>query len=110
MRYTKHLAGVVLAMGMLVPGAATLSAQDWRDVRHDQQDSNRDYNRVARMQADMNADQARLNEDLRCGRRGAAARDARDLARDQRAYNAQLRDIHHDQRDVHHDYRDRDWR
>jgi hypothetical protein len=96
MRYTKYLAGMALAVGMLFPGAAALSAQDWRDIRHDN-------DRIARMRADMNRDQARLNEDIRCGRSGAAARDAQDLARDQRAYNAQVRD-------VRRDYNGRDWR
>lgn len=90
MRYTKYLAGLALAAGMLFPGAAALSAQDWRDLHHD-------YNRIDRMRDDMNRDQARLNEDIRCGRTEAAARDARDLARDQRAYYAQARDIQRDQ-------------
>lgn len=106
MRYTKYLAGLALAGAMLFPGAAALSAQDWRDMRHD-------YNRADRMSDDMARDQARLNEDIRCGRQEAAARDARDLARDQRAYAAQVRDIRRDQyrgpwRD-RDDYR-RDWR
>ena len=111
MRYTKHLAGLAMVVGMLIPGAATLSAQDRRDIHNDRRDIHRDYDRVARMQADMNNDQARLNEDIRCGRSAAAARDAQDLARDQRAYNAQIRDIRHDQNDVRRDsYYGRDWR
>jgi hypothetical protein len=111
MTFGKLFAGLALTVGMLVPGAATLSAQDWRDIRHDQRDINRDYDRLNRMRADMAADQARLNEDIRCGRSNAAARDAQDRARDQRAYNAQARDIRHDQNDVRRDsYYGRDWR
>lgn len=107
MRAKKYFAGLVLVAGMAFPGAAALSAQDWRDYR----DVNHDYARINRMRADMAADQARLNEDIRCGRSAAAARDAQDLARDQRAYNAQVRDVRHDQRDIRRDsYYGRDWR
>ena len=90
MRFHKYFAGLALTVGMLIPGAATLSAQDWRDV-------NRDSYRADRRQADIAADRARLNEDIRCGRTAAAARDARDLARDQKALQAQMRDIRHDE-------------
>ena len=55
------------------------------------------------MHADIARDRARLNADIRCGREAAAARDAADLARDQRALEAQLRDIRHDQRDIDRD-------
>ena len=99
MRYTKHLPGLALAAGMLLP--ATVSAQDWR---YDNRDIHRDYNRVDRLRADMAADRARLNEDLRCGRTGAAEHEAHDLARDRRALDAQLRDICHDRRDIREDY------
>jgi hypothetical protein len=96
MKYAKYFGLLALAAGMA-------SAQDWRDVRHD-------YNRVDRMQADIAHDRARLNEDIRCGRQAAAARDAADLARDQRALDAQYRDIRRDVRGD--DYRGygRDWR
>ena len=82
--------------GLLVVAAGMASAADWRDVRND-------YGRIDRMQADIARDRARMNEDIRCGRQGAAARDAADLARDQRALDAQYRD-------VRRDYRERDWR
>jgi len=95
MRFTKYFAGLALAAGMLTIGATGLSAQQWRS-----RDIDRDYARVARMRNDIARDQARLNEDIRCGRSAAAARDAADLARDQRALAAQTRDIRHD----------RDWR
>ena len=91
MTHTKLFALAALAAGMALPAAA----QEWRDVRSD-------YARVSRMQADIARDRARLNEDIRCGRTAAASRDAADLARDQRALDAQYRDIRHDQR--------RDWR
>jgi hypothetical protein len=91
MKYTKFFALAALAAGMAFPAAA----QD-RDLRGD-------YARVNRMQADISRDRARMNEDIRYGRSAAAARDAADLARDQRALDAQMRDIHRDQRF-------RDWR
>jgi hypothetical protein len=53
------------------------------------------------MRADIARDRARLNEDIRCGRDRAAARDAADPARDQRALDAQLRDIRRDRRDYY---------
>jgi len=59
-----------------------------------------DYGRVDRLQADMARDRARMNEDIRCGRRAAVERDRADLARDQRALDAAYRDVRHD----------RDWR
>ena len=94
MRYTKWFAGLALAVGL---GATTLSAQDWNTYR----DISRDHNRIAAMRADMARDQARLNEDIRCGRSAQARRDAADLARDQRALNAQVRDVRHDERDAY---------
>jgi hypothetical protein len=88
MKRFQFFALAALALGIAAP--ATLSAQDGRDLRHD-------YARVDRMRDDMARDQARLNEDIRCGRQAAAARDAADLARDQRALAAQQRDIRRDQ-------------
>jgi hypothetical protein len=93
MKYAKFFGLLALAAGMA-------SAADWRDVRND-------YGRINRMQADIARDRARMNEDIRCGRQAAAARDAADLARDQRALDAQYRDVRHDYRDRDHD---RDWR
>jgi hypothetical protein len=93
MKYAKFFGLLALAAGMA-------SAADWRDVRND-------YGRIDRMQADIARDRARMNEDIRCGRQGAAARDAADLARDQRALDAQYRDVRHDYRERDHD---RDWR
>ena len=97
MRYTKWFASIALAAGMAVAGTTAASAQDWRDVRQDS-------SRIDRMNADIARDRARLNEDIRCGRQQAAARDAADLARDQRALSAQVRDV---RRDVNRRY-DRD--
>jgi hypothetical protein len=99
MKYAKYFGLLALAAGMA-------SAQDWRDTRHD-------YSRIGRMQADIARDRARLNEDIRCGRQGAAARDAADLARDQRALDAQYRDVRRDYRSGDRDdFRgySRDWR
>jgi hypothetical protein len=114
MQSRKVLAPLGLLAGLAVGAAATLSAHDWddewrgrdyqrQDLRHDHRDLSGDYARVNAMRADIARDRARLNEDIRCGREAAAARDAADLARDQRALEAQLRDIRHDQRDIYRD-------
>jgi hypothetical protein len=70
-----------------------------QDIRNDQRDLPRDYARVERMRADLARDQWRLNQDIRYGRRRAAAADAADLASDRRALDAQIRDIRRDRRD-----------
>ena len=89
MKRFKFFALATLALG--IAGPATLSAQDWRDTRHD-------YARVDSMRDDMARDQARLQEDIRCGNSEAAARDARDLAKDQHNTQYQRRDIRQDYR------------
>jgi hypothetical protein len=114
MRYTNVLARFGLLAGLMVGAVATLSARDWdddwrgrdyqrHDLRHDYRDLRGDYARVNAMRADIARDRTRLNEDIRCGREAAAARDAADLAHDQRALEAQLRDIRHDQGDIYGD-------
>ena len=122
MKKFRILTWLTLAVGIAATGTSTLSAQDWHDVSRDRQDTrsdyrhiDHDYDRVNRMQADIARDRARLNEDIRCGRSGAAARDAEDLARDQRALGAQVRDVRQDQFDAFRDRQDirrdyRDWR
>ena len=102
MRYTKWFASFAIAVGMAVAGTTAASAQDWRDLRHD-------YNRMDRLRDDIARDRARLNEDIRCGRSQAAARDAADLARDQGILEAQRRDIRQDWRD-RDSYYTRRWR
>ena len=100
MTHTKLFAGLLLAAVMALPA----TAQDW-GYRHEQyRDLRRDYARVERLRADIARDRARLDEDIRCGRSRAASRDAADLARDQRALEAQLRDIHHDRRELREGY------
>jgi hypothetical protein len=100
MRYTKWFASLALAGGMAVATTGAASAQDWRHVDND-------YARIERMRNDIARDRARLDEDIRCGRQQAAARDAADLARDQRVLNAQRRDVHTDiRRDAYY----RGWR
>jgi hypothetical protein len=112
MRYSKWFMWCALAAGMAAPGARALSAadrDDWYaqrnrpDLRADYRDMRHDHTRVDRMSADIARDRARLNEDIRCGRSDAAAEDARDLARDQQALNAQLHDIQRDRSDVYYD-------
>ena len=100
---------------MAATGVTTLSAQDWHDayrdrqeVRSDYRDSNYDYARANGLRADIARDRARMNEDIRCGRSATAARDAQDLARDQRSLNAQGFNIRHDRQDFRRDYRE--WR
>lgn len=97
MRYTKWFASIALAGGMAVAGSGIASAQDWDHVDHD-------YARIQRMRNDIARDRARLDEDIRCGRQEAAARDAADLARDQRALRAQRADVRRDVR--RNQYRD----
>jgi hypothetical protein len=99
MRYTKWFASFALAVGMAVAGTTAASAQDWRDTRHD-------YNRVDMLRAAVARDRARLDDDIRHGRRWAIAGDRAQLDRDERTLRAQTRDVRTDYRD---NYR-RDWR
>lgn len=101
MRFTEWIGSIALAGGMAVAGTQAASAQDWRDIRNDSY-------RIEQMQGHIAADRARLDEDIRCGREEAAARDAADLARDQRALRAQVNDVRRDARGYNRDgnYRD----
>jgi hypothetical protein len=119
MRNARFFAWFAMAAGMVATSASTLSAADWHDVRNDRQDLrsdyrdiNHDYVRANQIRADIARDQARLNEDIRCGRTAAAWHDRQDIARDQRVLGAQMRDIRHDQYDVSRDRQDlrHDWR
>lgn len=105
MRCSTMFALAAMAAGMSLSTATARAEEPYWDAHHDRQDLRRDYARVDRMRADIARDQYRLNEDVRCGRRGAVERDRRDLARDQRALNTQLRDIHHDRQDLYWDRR-----
>ena len=96
MRYSKMFALTAIAAGIALSTATARAEEPYRG---------RDYARVDHLRASIARDQYRLNEDARCGRRGAAERDRRDLARDQRALDYQLRDIHHDRRDLYWDRR-----
>ena len=102
MRYSKLLACAAVAVVTLFTSVQA-KAED-RDDRfgrsefREQRDIRNDYARVNAERYDVAADRARLNEDLRCGRLGAAAQDRRDIARDQEAIEAQYRDIRHDRR------------
>jgi len=92
----KLFARCALAVGLMaLPGASLLSAAGWDNGR----DLRQDYARVDRLRDNIARDRARMNEDIRCGRRAAAAADSRDLARDQRALDSQYRDIRHDRYD-----------
>jgi len=107
MRYSKIFAGFALAAGI---AASTASAQGYRDRYYDRQDLRGDYYRIDKMREHIARDRARLDEDIRCGRQEAAARDAADLARDQRALQFQVRDARRDQYDLRRDYYRNDWR
>ena len=111
MRYSKLFVWLGLAAAAALPGASTLAAQDRyayqqrQDLRSDYRDLSHDYDRVARLRADIQRDQWRLNEALRYGRRWEAERISRDLARDRRLLEEQWRDIRHDRNDIYRDRR-----
>ena len=105
MRYKKLFGWLVLAVGIALPAAAQDGDWRWRDTYNDRRDLRHDYARVDHLRADIARDRARMNENIRCGRDRAAAADAADLARDQRALDYQLHDIHRDRRDLYRDYR-----
>jgi hypothetical protein len=105
MHYTKLFAITAMAAGMLL-STGTAKAQDrYWDHDGDRQHLRHDYARVDSLRAAVANDRYRLDEDRRCGRRRAAEQDARDLARDQRALDYQLRDIRHDRADTYWDRR-----
>ena len=110
MNYTKSIAGCALAVGLLAAGTTAASAQDWRSQYQvqDQYGSpsyrpnygngyigpnrynnaygySNTYDRMEELQEHIARDHARLNEAIRCGNDAEAARQAADLARDQRA-------------------------
>jgi hypothetical protein len=112
MRRINYLAGCALAIGVLAVGIPTASAQDWRFQRQYQgqygnpyySQDNRDgysnayghsntYDHIEELQEHIAHDRAKLNEAISCGNDAEAARQAADLARDQRA----LRELQHRQ-------------
>ena len=101
MRYSGLLAMAAAAAAFVLSSATAKAGDpycDRRDLRHD-------YVRADRLRNDIARDQRRLNEDLRWDRPRAAERQARDIARDERALRNQMRDIRRDRRDLRHDYR-----
>ena len=113
MTYSKFLALGTIAAGLVFSGT-TAQAQErygdrysnrYADRYSDRQHLNRDYQRVERLRAAVAADRYRLDEDRRCGRRWAAERDARDLARHQYELERQWRDIRHDRAEMYWDRR-----
>ncbi len=105
MRYSKSVALAAMAAAIALCTATARAESPYWDRYQDRQDLRHDYARADRLRSAVAADQYRLNEDIRCGRRGAAERDRRDLVRDQRALDHQLRDIHHDRSDQYWDRR-----
>jgi hypothetical protein len=91
MRKTKWFASVALAAGMMVAGTSAASAQDWRDVRHDN-------NRVESLRNVVARDRARLAEDMRHGNRRDISRDRDVLARHEADLRAAMRDTRWDNR------------
>ena len=112
MNYPKYFAGCMLAVGLFAAGTPTASAQDWRyqyrdrygnpsyrqDTRNGYYNSygynnayayTNTYDSIEELQEHIEHDHAKLNEAIRCGNDAEAARQAADLARDQRA----LRDL-----------------
>ena len=112
MNYTKYFAGCALALGLLAAGTPTASAEDWR-YQHQAQDQygnpyyrqdmrdgynnaygyTNSYDRREELEQHIAHDRAKLNEAIRCGNDAEAARQAADLARDQR----ELRDLQYGQ-------------
>jgi hypothetical protein len=118
MQCMKYFAGCTLAVGLLAAGTSTASAQDWR-YQHQVQDQygnpyyrqddrngysnafdynnaygySNSYDRIEELQEHIARDHAKLDEAIRCGNDAEAARQAADLARDQR----ELRDLHYGQ-------------
>jgi len=107
MRYMKYFAGFALAAGMLAAGTSTASAQEWRYYQQpnqyqyqspsqysgNQYYSGKRYDRIEELQEHIARDRARLDEAIRCGRDDEAARQAADLARDQRLLQEQMREV-----------------
>lgn len=106
MNYTKYFVGCALAVGLLAAGTPIASAQDW-SYEHQFQDQHgnpyyrqnmRDsynayayrnsYDRREELEQHIAHDRAKLNEAIRCGNDAEAARQAADLARDQREFRA----------------------
>src|SRR4051794_1092157 len=118
MNYIKYFAGCALALGLLAAGTPTASAQGWR-YQYQGQDQygnpnyrpyygngydspggygnaygySNTYDRTEELQEHIAHDHAKLNEAIRCGNDAEAARQAADLACDQRA----LRDLQYGQ-------------
>ena len=115
MSYRKYFGACVLVLGLLALGTPIASAQDWHSPYRDQygnpyyRQENRNgpyynaygynnvytntYDRIEELQEHIEHDYAKLNEAIRCGNDAEAARQAADLARDQRA----LRDLQYAQ-------------
>ena len=122
MRKTNWTGLLALAVGLGLAGASAVSAEerrgDWRDggwgyrqdLRGDYRDLHVDHERAERLRAEIARDRWRLDEDLRCGRDGAARRDAAELARDERELRALGRDMYRDRRDVERDQYRNGWR
>jgi hypothetical protein len=103
MRKTKWFASVALAAGMLVAGVSAASAQDWRDVRHDN-------NRVESLQRVVARDRARLADSLRHGNRWEVRRDRETLERHEADLRAAMRDMRWDNRNSYNGrYNDRSY-
>jgi len=73
------------------------------DLHEDYKDIENDYAQVERLRANIARDRYQLREALEDGDEWEASRIARDLARDQRALDALLRDIARDHHDIHRD-------
>jgi hypothetical protein len=84
MRIDKTFALLAVVAGMALAGASSVKAQDrYWDTRRDA--------RIERLQNDIARDRWRLDNDIRRGKGRAASHVARDLAKDQRKLDRQLR-------------------
>jgi hypothetical protein len=107
MRYMKYFAGCALVMGILAAITPTVLAQDWRYYPQPDQyqyegqggyygnryDGGNRYDLIEELQERIARDRARPNEAIRCGNDAEAARQAVDLARDQRLLQEQIREV-----------------
>jgi hypothetical protein len=116
MRYSNALAVAAVAAGLAFAGGTAKAEEHYRegrDIEHERRDLDRDYAKVHHLRADIERDRWRMDQDLRSGRERAAARKARDIARDERALESQLQDIRRDKADLRRERRDWDrdyWR
>jgi hypothetical protein len=112
---SKLFVWLALTAAAALPGAASLAAQERyygpdaygarADLHADYRDVSHDWDRVARLRADLARDERRREEAIWRGHYREAERISRDIARDRARLAAQYRDIRHDRNDISRDRR-----